>query len=70
MNNICIDTSETIKHINNIINDLYTIQDKDLLSQAHIVLINDIIGTLQYKLKEPLLDNTKYCISKGYSNTY
>ena len=37
--------------IDNIIDDLYEIQKNEYLSIKEIILINDIVGTLQYKIK-------------------
>ena len=58
MNNICIDDTKACKEINHIIDRLYEIQENDYLSLHNKVLINDIIGTLQYKFKEPILGIT------------
>ena len=55
MNNICMDNIRAVKEINNIIDILYEVQKNDYLSQTDKVSINDIIGTLQYKFKEPIL---------------
>jgi hypothetical protein len=55
MNNICMDNIKAVKEINNIIDILYEVQKNDYLSQTDKVSINDIIGTLQYKFKEPIL---------------
>jgi hypothetical protein len=62
-NNI-VDTGEVIRLINEMIINLYDIQDNESMSQNNIVLINDIIGTLEYKFKRPLIDNKKFCIYK------
>ena len=55
MNNICMDNIKAVSEINHIIDRLYEIQENDYLSLHDKVLINDIIGTLQYKFKEPIL---------------
>tara|TARA_R100000963_G_C4593643_1_gene69933 strand:- start:157 stop:354 length:198 start_codon:yes stop_codon:yes gene_type:complete len=50
-----MDNIRAVKEINNIIDILYEVQKNDYLSQTDKVSINDIIGTLQYKFKEPIL---------------
>ena len=55
MNNICMDNIKAVSEINHIIDRLYEIQENDYLSLHDKVLINDIIGTLQYKFKEPIM---------------
>ena len=37
--------------IDNVIDNLYELQKNEYLSTKEIVLINDIVGTLQYKIK-------------------
>ena len=37
--------------IDNVIDNLYELQKNEYLSTKEIILINDIVGTLQYKIK-------------------